>query len=76
MNVFDQYMKLMLKCRHYGRYVDDFYVVSADRQWLKCLMRKAARFLRDRLGLHIHEGKTRISEVHSGMPFLGAYLKS
>jgi len=31
MNVFDQYMKRQLHCRHYGRYVDDAFVVSADR---------------------------------------------
>ena len=30
MNVFDQFMKRNLKCCHYGRYVDDSYIVSAD----------------------------------------------
>ena len=28
----DDYMKRTLKCRHYGRYVDDFYVVSTSRE--------------------------------------------
>ena len=28
----DDYMKRVLRCRHYGRYVDDFYVVSADKE--------------------------------------------
>ena len=36
LNRFDQFMKRELKCKHYGRYVDDFYVVSCDREWLEC----------------------------------------
>ena len=32
LNVLDQFMKRELKCKHYGRYVDDFYVVSSDRK--------------------------------------------
>jgi retron-type reverse transcriptase len=34
LNELDQYVKRTLHCRHYGRYVDDFYVVTADRDWL------------------------------------------
>ena len=32
MNTFDQYVKRVLRCRHYGRYVDDAYFVSCDRE--------------------------------------------
>ena len=35
LNELDQYAKRYLHCRQYGRYVDDFYVVSADRDWLR-----------------------------------------
>lgn len=31
LNVLDQFMKRELKCIHYGRYVDDFYVVCKDK---------------------------------------------
>ena len=40
LNVLDQFMKRELKCRHYGRYVDDFFVVSADKEWLLSLVPK------------------------------------
>lgn len=75
LNVLDQYMKRTLGCRHYGRYVDDFYVVSADRDWLHSLIPKVRMFLLDSLGLELHEGKLRIDNVRQGVEFLGAFLK-
>ncbi len=75
MNEFDQYMKRTLGCRHYGRYVDDFYVVSADREWLKSIIPEVKTFLSERLGLTLHPGKLRIDDVRSGVEFLGGYLK-
>ena len=74
LNEFDQFMKRMLHCRHYGRYVDDFYVVSCDRQWLESLVLKVTEFLSNCLGLSIHEGKTEIRPVNQGVEFLGAFL--
>ena len=75
LNELDQYMKRTLHCRHYGRYVDDFYVVSADRDWLLSLYSPIAAFLRDVLGLDVNTGKTHICDVRRGVEFLGAFLK-
>lgn len=75
LNVFDQYMKRILHCRHYGRYVDDFFVVSADRGWLHSLVEPVRVFLADALGLSLHEGKLHIVSVRQGVEFLGAFLK-
>ncbi len=75
MNVFDQFMKRQLAAQHYGRYVDDFYVVSPDKDWLRGLIPLVSDFLSSELALSLNEGKTMISEVHSGVSFLGAYLK-
>ena len=75
LNVFDQFMKRELKCRYYGRYVDDAAVVSADREWLLSLVPDVDRFLRSELGLELHKGKLEVSEVHRGVEFLGAYIK-
>ena len=75
LNELDQYVKRTLHCRHYGRYVDDFYVVSTDRDWLLSLRRPVAGFLRDRLGLEVNTGKTTVSDVRRGVSFLGAWLK-
>lgn len=75
LNQLDQYAKRVLRCRHYGRYVDDFYVVSADRDWLRGLIPDFEDFLRSELRLDVNSGKTRISDVRQGVEFLGAYLK-
>ncbi len=75
LNVLDQYAKRQLHCRHYGRYVDDFYVVSADRDYLRNVAKSLTEFLHDNLGLEVNEKKTVICDVRHGVSFLGAYLK-
>lgn len=71
----DDFMKRELRCKHYGRYVDDFYVVSASREWLRSLVKSVKSFLREHLGLSLHEGKLKLLNVRQGVEFLGAYLK-
>ena len=75
LNELDQFAKRQLLCRHYGRYVDDFYVVSADRLWLCSLQQPLTLFLRNSLGLEVNQGKTCVADVRKGVGFLGAYLK-
>lgn len=75
MNRFDQYCKRELNCKHYGRYVDDAYVVSRDRVWLKSLVPKMREYLKTELGLQLHPDKIRVDDCMKGVSFLGAYLK-
>lgn len=75
LNVLDQYMKRVLKCHHYGRYVDDFYVVSKDKNRLKELIPSVRNYLKEELGLELHMGKTKIINVRYGIEFLGAYVR-
>ena len=75
MNVFDQYVKRKLKCHHYGRYVDDAYIVSDDREYLNNLISEITSFLEEELGLKVHPYKTRIFDAYHGVEFLGAYIK-
>ena len=75
MNAFDQYMKRTLGCKHYGRYVDDAYVIGRDKEWLLSLVPRINTFLRDNLGLEIHMGKLHLIDVKYGVCFLGAFVK-
>ena len=75
LNEFDQFMKRILKCKHYGRYVDDSFVVSTDKEWLLSLVPQVRTFLRDRLHLELHMGKLHIQNVWYGTEFLGAFIK-
>ena len=75
MNVFDQYVKRTLRCRHYRRYVDDAYIVSGDRAYLRALIPVITHFLKEELGLEVSAGKTSIRDAKHGVEFLGAYVK-
>ena len=74
MNVLDQYVKRVLKCRHYGRSTDDFYIMERSRARLRRVNRKVTAFLRDVLDLETNEGKTRLGSVRRGFKYLGAFL--
>lgn len=75
MNELDQYAKRRLKCRHYGRYVDDFYIVHRSRNYLKTLIPDIRDFLEKRLMLELHPDKIELRHHTQGIRFLGAYVK-
>ena len=75
MNVFDQFMKRVMHVEHYGRYVDDAYAVSHDKQWLHSLVPQIRDFLESELGLSLHMGKLTVTDAWHGVEFLGAFVK-
>lgn len=64
-----------MRYSHYGRYVDDAYIVSEDEDCLKDLIPKIRDFLHKELHLTLHANKTRIYNAYHGVEFLGAYVK-
>ena len=75
MNRYDQFVKRVLKVKHYGRYVDDSYYVSKDKQFLLNLIPQITKFLKTELDLDVNQGKTHLIEVKYGVEFLGAFIK-
>ena len=75
LNIFDQYCKRVLGCRHYGRYVDDAYIVSCDKEWLLSLIDPIDEFLKEHLHLEVHRGKTHLHDASHGVEFLGGFIK-
>ena len=75
LNELDQFVKRELKCKHYGRYVDDLYIVAGDKEELKRLIPKIREFLKTRLHIELNEGKTRITSSKQGVQFLGYFVK-
>jgi len=71
----DDFMKRELKCRHYGRYVDDMYVVASTKGELYGIVPKVRDFLCAALDLELNEDKVRVVDAYKGVEFLGAYLK-
>lgn len=74
LNELDQYVKRNLGFRHYGRYVDDFYVIDDSRDRLSAAVPLVADFLSSRLRLNLNYRKVKIIPVESGVPFLGAIV--
>ena len=68
-------MKRVLHCKHYGRYVDDFYIVSKDKEFLKSIIKEIEEFMMNSLHLEIQKKKTHIINVKYGVEFLGAFIK-
>ncbi len=71
----DDYIKRELRCRHYGRYVDDFYIVGLSKHEMMQLVPKIKAFLETKLELKLHPRKIRIIPVGQGVPFLGVVIK-
>lgn len=75
LNPLDQFIKRSLKCKNYGRYVDDAIIISHSKSYLLKQVPMIKDFLKNELGLDLHLGKLRISEVHKGIEFLGVFIK-
>ena len=75
LNELDHYMKRTLKCTHYGRYVDDFYIVDESARRLREIVPQVKEFLRKELHLTLHPNKIYLQPVEKGILFLGAYVK-
>ena len=68
-------MKRVLHCEHYGRYVDDSYVVDESKARLNALIPPIEDFLGEELGLELNQGKIQIHDSRHGVEFLGAFIK-
>ena len=71
MGEFDQFMKQTLKVKRYGRYTDDFVIVSRDKAYLESLIEPIKQFLGEKLKLDLHPDKVTIRRNSQGIDFLG-----
>lgn len=66
---FDHFVKERLRIKHYGRYMDDFYLIHPDKAHLRYCLKEITKFL-DGLKLEMN-GKTDIFPLKNGVDFLG-----
>lgn len=66
---FDHWVKEFLQIRYYGRYMDDFYLIHEDKEYLKYCRKEIEAYLRG-LKLELNE-KTNIFPLRNGIDFLG-----
>ena len=75
LNVLDQHVKHQLRIRHYGRYVDDFYLLHEDPAHLNACRVGLEAWLPARLHLHLNPRKTVLQPVDRGIDFVGQVVR-
>ena len=66
---FDHFVKEKLHIRWYGRYMDDFFLIHPDKDYLQFCLKEIRAFMAS-LGLELNE-KTQIFPIRNGIDFLG-----
>lgn len=70
LNDMDHYIKEELHIKYYGRYMDDFYLISDSREYLcKCLY--DITDILEGFGLKLNTKKSRVYNISEGIKFLG-----
>ena len=70
LDTLDRYVYFDLECKYYGRYVDDFYLISENKNDLLKMRDKITEFLID-IGIEVHPKKFYLQPASKGTPFLG-----
>ncbi len=68
----DHFIKERLGVKYYGRYMDDFYLIHHDKEYLKQCKKDIAMFLAP-TGMELNE-KTQIFPLKNGIDFLGFHI--
>ena len=70
LNELDQYVKHILKCKYYYRYMDDIVIMCENKKIAKDILNNITKFLKDNLKLTLNS-KTRIFKDIQGVNFCG-----
>lgn len=70
----DRYVTQQLGFKHYGRYVDDFYIISNNKQSLIVALYDIELYLQSTLHLKLHPHKRYLQHYSKGVDFLGAVI--
>jgi hypothetical protein len=75
-NPMDHHIKEVKQIKYYGRYMDDFYIIHRDREYLKCCLGEIKKICGG-LGITVNEKKSKIVKLKDGIKFLkGTYSLS
>ena len=74
LNDFDWWLGDSLHIPYHGRYVDDFFLVSQDKQSLLAAIPKIRAYLAD-IGITLHPRKIELQSIYKGIKFTGMVVK-
>ena len=69
LNPLDHYIKRVLKCKRYIRYVDDFVIIGESKERCHFLKTEIERFIKEQLKLEL--SKWKIAPISKGINFVG-----
>lgn len=69
----DHEIKERMHIKYYGRYMDDFYLIHEDREYLKKCLFRIREFVEER-EMRLNEKKTKIVTMQQGVDFLGFHF--
>lgn len=69
LNPLDHYIKRVLKCKRYIRYVDDFVIIGETKERCQYLKTEIEKFIKERLNLEL--SKAKIAPLTKGINFVG-----
>ena len=72
LSALDHFIKEKLQIKYYGRYMDDFYFISDDKEYLTQCWKDIEMFLNP-LGMELNS-KTQIFPLKNGIDYLGFHL--
>lgn len=75
LNIYDQYVKRVMKIRHYGHYVDDMYHMHESKQFLIDAKPRLEEFLNEKVHVKVNTDKWRLLPASAANQYLGAYIR-
>ena len=75
LSILDHFVKHDLSIKMYGRYVDDFFLIHKEKEYLKQCMQEISGFLEWKLRLKLSEKKVALQRVRHGVKFLGVVVE-
>ena len=72
LNIIDHFIKESLNIKYYGRYMDDFYLIHSNKDYLILCLNKINCLL-NKLKLELNK-KTQIFHISEGIKFLGFHI--
>lgn len=72
---FDNWIKRELKIKYYGRYVDDFVLIHANKYYLNYCIGLIRKHLSEESDLVLHPNKIYFQHYSKGLKFIGAVIK-
>lgn len=73
LNSLDHFIKEKLHIKYYGRYMDNFYIIHKDKNYLQYCIKEIRKFIEDNLNLKLNP-KSNIHPFSQGLVYLGFHF--